>query len=144
MRWARSRTSSSSNASGQRSPDLSRGHGDQEIFDYAQARGAILITGDKGFSNILRSPPGTHAGIVVVRVPNELPTHKTNQELLRALRDLEGEEMTGPPENLESLVGKVLECKAWGQHCNSGALKHPQFIRVRDDKAPEDCTFRCE
>jgi len=72
-----------------------RGHRDQEIFDYAQARGAILITGDKGFSNILRFPPGTHAGIVVVRVPNELPTHKTNQELLRALRDLEGEELTG-------------------------------------------------
>jgi predicted nuclease of predicted toxin-antitoxin system len=72
-----------------------RGHGDQEIFDYAQARGAILITGDKGFSNTLRFPPGTHAGIIVVRLPNELPTHKANEELLRGLRDLEGEELTG-------------------------------------------------
>ena len=72
-----------------------RGRGDQEIFDYAQAQGAILITADKGFSNILRFPPGTHAGIVVVRVPNELPTLRVNDELLRALADLEGEELTG-------------------------------------------------
>jgi predicted nuclease of predicted toxin-antitoxin system len=72
-----------------------RGRSDQEIFDYAQVQGAILITADKGFANILHFPPGTHAGIVVVRVPNELPTQKVNQELLRGLADLKGEELSG-------------------------------------------------
>jgi predicted nuclease of predicted toxin-antitoxin system len=72
-----------------------RGRDDQEIFDYAQAQSAILITADKDFSNVLRFPLGTHSGIMVVRVPDELPTQKVNQELLRALADLAGEELTG-------------------------------------------------
>jgi predicted nuclease of predicted toxin-antitoxin system len=72
-----------------------RGHSDQEVFDYAQAQGAVVITADKDFSNILRFPPGTHSGLIVVRVPDELPTQQVNQELLRALADLAGEELTG-------------------------------------------------
>jgi predicted nuclease of predicted toxin-antitoxin system len=72
-----------------------RGHGDREIFQYAQAQDAILLTGDKGFSNIVRFPLGTHAGILVIRVPNELPTQTVNDEVLRALEDLEGEDLAG-------------------------------------------------
>ena len=72
-----------------------RGHSDQEVFDYAQAQGATLVTSDKDFSNILRFPPGTHAGIIVVRVPGELPTSKVNQEMLNALGGLAGEELEG-------------------------------------------------
>ena len=63
-----------------------RAHPDQEVFRYAQEHGAILITADKGFANILRFPLGTHHGIIVVRVPDELPTEIANRELLRALR----------------------------------------------------------
>ena len=48
-----------------------RGHSDREVFDYAQARGAILVSADKGFANTLAFPLGTHAGLIVVRVPNE-------------------------------------------------------------------------
>ena len=72
-----------------------RGHSDQEVFDYAQAQGATLVTSDKDFSNILRFPPGTHSGIIVVRVPDELPTSKVNQEVLNALGRLAGEELEG-------------------------------------------------
>ena len=72
-----------------------RGHGDQEVFDYAQAHSATLITADKGFSNILRFPIGTHMGIIVVRVPDELSTQQVNQELLNALASMVGEVLTG-------------------------------------------------
>jgi len=72
-----------------------RGHSDQEVFDYAQSQGAILVTADKGFSNALRFPPGTHSGIIVVRVPDELPTSKVNQEILNALVSLEDVDLTG-------------------------------------------------
>jgi predicted nuclease of predicted toxin-antitoxin system len=72
-----------------------RGRSDQEIFQYAQSQGAILLTADKGFSNIVRFPLGTHAGILVVRVPNELPTQAVNHEVLRALQDLESEDLAG-------------------------------------------------
>lgn len=72
-----------------------RGHSDQEVFRYAQSQGAILLTADKGFSNIMRFPVGTHAGIVVVRVTDELPTQRVNDEVLRALEDLAGEDLTG-------------------------------------------------
>jgi len=54
-----------------------------------------LLTADKGFSNVVRFPLGTHAGILVVRVPNELPTQTVNHEVLRALEDLEGEDLAG-------------------------------------------------
>lgn len=72
-----------------------RGHSDQQVFEYAQAQGAILVTADKGFSNVMRFPVGTHAGILVVRVPDELPTQRVNDEVLRALEDVGGEDLTG-------------------------------------------------
>jgi len=72
-----------------------RGRTDQEVFQYAQAQGAVLLTAGKGFSNIVRFPLGTHAGILVVRVPDELPTQTINHEVLRALEDLEGEDLAG-------------------------------------------------
>jgi predicted nuclease of predicted toxin-antitoxin system len=72
-----------------------RGHSDEEVFEYAQTQGAILLTADKGFGNLLRFPLGTHAGILVVRMPNELPTQAVNQEVLRALEDLAGEDLAG-------------------------------------------------
>lgn len=57
-----------------------RGQSDQEVFAYAQARHLTLVTVDKGFANVLRFPLGTHAGLIVVRVPNELPAHQVNQQ----------------------------------------------------------------
>ena len=48
----------------------------------------MLISGDLGFSNILSFPPGSHGGIIVTRIPNEMNTHLGNEIILQALRDL--------------------------------------------------------
>jgi predicted nuclease of predicted toxin-antitoxin system len=72
-----------------------RAHSDQEIFLYAQNHGAILVTADKGFANIFRFPLGTHAGIIVIRVPEELPTEVANRGLFKALKELTGENLKG-------------------------------------------------
>lgn len=85
-----------------------RGHTDQAVFEYAQSVGAILVTADKGFANVLRFPPGSHAGIILVRVPNELPTREVNQELLRAPNGPERRGLERSP-----------------RHCGSGACSGP-------------------
>lgn len=72
-----------------------RGHSDHDVFTYAQAHAQILVTADKGFANIVRFPPGEHAGVIVLRVPNELPTSQVNRELFRSLAELGEEDLTG-------------------------------------------------
>ena len=72
-----------------------RGRADADVFAYAQAHDLALVTADKGFANVLAYVPGTHSGVIVVRVPNELPTQRVNQELLRGLADLKGEALRG-------------------------------------------------
>jgi len=42
--------------------------------------------------------------------------------------------------NLNALVGKVIECKG-AEIMKSGALRHGHYVRSREDKLPEDCTF---
>lgn len=72
-----------------------RGHSDADVFAFAQTQEAILITADKGFANVLSFPPGSHAGLIVLRVPNEFPTKKVNELLLQALAQLEDETLKG-------------------------------------------------
>jgi predicted nuclease of predicted toxin-antitoxin system len=67
-----------------------RGHDDAAILDYARAHAATLVTRDKGFANTLQYPPGTHAGIIVARLPTSLPVLQVNAEILRALTELAG------------------------------------------------------
>jgi predicted nuclease of predicted toxin-antitoxin system len=82
-----------------------RGRSDNEVFAYAQAHGQIVLSADKGFTNTLRFPLGSHAGIVVVRVPDELSTARMHQELLRGLASLSGEELAGALVIIE--IGRV-------------------------------------
>ena len=49
-----------------------RGHADEEVLARAQSTGATLLTADKDFTNVLRFPLGSHAGIIVSRVPDTL------------------------------------------------------------------------
>jgi hypothetical protein len=58
-------------------------------------RGLALLTGDVGFSNLLHFPLGTHSGIIVARLPNELPAPRVNQGILEALGALGEEEIRG-------------------------------------------------
>lgn len=46
-----------------------RGSSDSKIFSYAQKHGMILISRDKEFANILKYPPETHCGIILVKLP---------------------------------------------------------------------------
>jgi predicted nuclease of predicted toxin-antitoxin system len=49
-----------------------RGADDVEVFAYAQSMSATLLTADRDFSSALTFRPGTHAGMVVVRIPNQV------------------------------------------------------------------------
>lgn len=42
---------------------------DEKIFEHAVRQGFCLISADKGFSNILRFPLGSHNGMIVARFP---------------------------------------------------------------------------
>jgi predicted nuclease of predicted toxin-antitoxin system len=52
---------------------------DQEVLRLAVERSLVLLTNDKDFSDILRYPPPSHAGIVVLRIraANEAQVHRT-------------------------------------------------------------------
>ena len=42
---------------------------DEEILRRAFREGAILVTRDLDFANVILHPSGTHSGIIVIRVP---------------------------------------------------------------------------
>jgi predicted nuclease of predicted toxin-antitoxin system len=65
------------------------------VFAAAQQRQATLITRDLGFANLLSFPVGTHTGIIVVRVPNDVPPRLVNREFLSVLSDLRDENLSG-------------------------------------------------
>ncbi|GBC97831.1 hypothetical protein HRbin17_00326 [bacterium HR17] len=72
-----------------------RGADDDTVFHYAQTQQATLVTADRDFEDIRRFPLGAHYGIVVVRVPDVLPTWIVNAELLKALQQLQGQPLHG-------------------------------------------------
>ncbi len=82
-----------------------RGQPDDQIFEYAQNRQAVLITADLGFTDPWRFPRHSHAGIILVRLPNEMSTTTMNQELLKALASLKDESLAGTLVIVE--VGRV-------------------------------------
>lgn len=49
---------------------LMGGYKDAQLWKAVQAEGKLLITADKGFANIREHPPGTHAGVLLLR-PDE-------------------------------------------------------------------------
>jgi len=50
------------------------GHGDREIWGAAQAESRFLITQDLDFSDVRQFAPGSHAGVLLVRLHS--PTRK--------------------------------------------------------------------
>ena len=46
------------------------GHDDEEIWAAAQAADRFLITQDLDFSDLRKFQPGTHHGVLLVRLPN--------------------------------------------------------------------------
>ncbi len=72
-----------------------RGSDDSEIFRFAVAQKAILITGDLGFGNILTYPLKSHYGIVIAHFPNEMSTQKMNRQLINGLQELSVKDLVG-------------------------------------------------
>lgn len=70
-----------------------QGRPDTAVFAYAQAARSVIITGDLGFASVINFRPSSHYRIIVVRVPNEYSSEATNAEILRALKELEGEDL---------------------------------------------------
>jgi len=65
-----------------------RGAGDEEIYEFARKERAVILTGDRGFGNILRFPPGKHYGIVIAHFPREMPVMEMNRQLLERLKEI--------------------------------------------------------
>lgn len=67
---------------------------DVQLWSPVQAEQEVLVTADKGFGDIRRFPPGTHAGIVLLRPDREsildFRTLLTKLLEAHALEDLAG------------------------------------------------------
>jgi predicted nuclease of predicted toxin-antitoxin system len=72
-----------------------RGKSDEDVFRHAQKQGAVILTGDKGFGNLLRFPLGSHSGIIIVHFPNELSTSELNRWISDSLDNLTKEDIEG-------------------------------------------------
>lgn len=80
---------------------------DQELWRAAQAAGRFLITQDLDFSDIRRFPPGSHSGLLLIRLD-----HPSRSELLERMRQ----------------ILRTEDFESWGQ-CLVVATEHK--IRVR-------------
>ncbi len=70
------------------------GRSDRDIFDWAQARGFLIVTFDEDFADRRAFPVGTHCGVVRLRV---WPTtvENTRRALERLLAGVREEELRG-------------------------------------------------
>ena len=72
-----------------------RGATDDVVFARSVEQRRSLLTGDLGFGNLLRFPPGSHAGIVVVRYPNDVSPGTLVDAVVGAMRRVEEAEIDG-------------------------------------------------
>ena len=73
-----------------------RSQPDSSVFRHAQDEGAVLITADLGFADLRAYPLGSHRGIIIVRMSNRLAVAERNTELVRAVDQLQNEDLRGP------------------------------------------------
>jgi predicted nuclease of predicted toxin-antitoxin system len=71
-----------------------KGASDDVLWERIQAEGRCLITADKGFADLRRYPPGTHAGVMLMRSAEE---NRRSYEKLAAtaLKHLKFDEIAG-------------------------------------------------
>ncbi len=72
-----------------------RGHPDEDIYAFAQKERAVIISGDLGFGDMVRHPLGSHHGMVIVRLPNEMSAEKRNKEICSVVEDLKDTSLSG-------------------------------------------------
>lgn len=72
-----------------------RGAKDREVFAYACQNKMTIVTADVGFGTLAYLYPAEHWGLVLLRLPAELPANTFNEILLRALRSLSPQHIVG-------------------------------------------------
>jgi len=55
----------------------------------------VILTGDRGFGNILRFPLGSHSDIVITHFPNEMLPAEINQQIIKRLKNLSETDFKG-------------------------------------------------
>jgi len=68
-----------------------RGARDETLFSRAQEEGWIIVIRDLGFGSLVDYPLGTHAGVVVLRVPSTFTARQINGILSAFMSDVEPE-----------------------------------------------------
>lgn len=66
---------------------------DPKIYEYAQKENRILVTRDKGFGDIRSYPPGSHTGIIVLRLPSTYTASQINKVLKDFIEDVKVEQL---------------------------------------------------
>ena len=72
-----------------------RGKSDEAIFNYAQTIEAVIITGDLGFCDPNRFNLKAHAGIIILRIPNEVSVQTTKDIVYKLLSQIEHTDIAG-------------------------------------------------
>ncbi len=72
-----------------------RGAENEKIYDFPQREKGIILTGDKGFGNLLLFPLGSHFGIVVADFPNEIPAMEINRFIIEQFEALTEDDFKG-------------------------------------------------
>ena len=93
-----------------------RGAEDKEIYKFAQRNEAVILTGDRGFGNILRFPLGEHFGIIVVHFPNEMSTMEINRQILERFENLSEDDFNGNIIIMEPLKIRIRRNEMRGQN----------------------------
>jgi predicted nuclease of predicted toxin-antitoxin system len=68
---------------------------DEAVVAYARKRGLAVVTADKGLGNLRRFPLGTHCGILVSRLPDELLISEKIALILKAIASVDPVEIDG-------------------------------------------------
>jgi len=68
---------------------------DDAVLQHATTHGYALISADKGFTNLLRFPLGSHHGIIVLRFPRHTSARMKTRLLLRWIPTLQEEDFRG-------------------------------------------------
>jgi predicted nuclease of predicted toxin-antitoxin system len=72
-----------------------QGAADDQLINICRDEARVLVTLDLDFSNVLRYPPETYAGIAVLRVPNPVELSSIHERIGVLLEGIKGEELAG-------------------------------------------------
>ena len=71
-----------------------QGLSDEQLWPQVQQEGRLLVTADKGFADLRTYPPGSHSGVLLLRLDEE--SRRGYLELIRTvLRQLDVETLAG-------------------------------------------------